>query len=425
MALSESHPLPAHVFVIGAGISGLSAATRLARRGAPVTVYEAAGQAGGRCRSYYDAALDQTIDNGNHLVLSGNRGVIGYLKRIGAESRLSGPRRAIFPFADLKTGSRWALRLNAGPFPWWTLSRRRRVPGTVAADYFPYARLMFAGRNVSIGEALPMKGPLWERLMRPFLLAALNTEPELASARLAGQVLRETLAKGGWACRPRVAAPGLSAAFVDPALDYLKKQGVGILLGRRLRNLVTDDRQILALEFSDATVPLHANDMVVLAVPPWMAKEILPAITVPGEFRAIVNGHFRVAPPAGTPPILGVVGGTVEWMFSFKDRISVTVSAADSLAEREREELARILWRDVMAVLRLSSELPPWQIVKERRATFAATPVQDLKRPKAATQWRNLFLAGDWTDTGLPATLEGAVRSGETAARLALRRLLR
>src|SRR5579883_1887087 len=127
-------------FVIGAGISGLAAATQLAKRGIAVTLYESASQAGGRCLFYHDAALGQTIDNGNHLVLSGNGAVYRYLKRIGARTSLAGPRRAVFAFTDLKTDSRWVLRINASPLPWWIASSRRRVPDTEMGDYLPYAR---------------------------------------------------------------------------------------------------------------------------------------------------------------------------------------------------------------------------------------------------------------------------------------------
>jgi len=282
---------------------------------------------------------------------------------------------------------------------------------------------MFATQKETIAQTAPTKGALWERLMRPFFLAALNTEPEIASAQLAGQVMRETLARGGRACRPRIATPTLAAAFIDPALALLEKKGGKLELSKRLRSLVFNNHSVLALEFPDATVPLNSRDMVILAVPPWVAKEMVPDITVPTEFRAIVNGHFQFAPPKGTPPILGVIGGTVEWIFSFDDRISITISGADAIVDRDREELARLLWRDVCEALRISADLPRWQIVKEKRATFAATPDQDMKRPPAKTAWRNLILAGDWTDTGLPATLEGAVRSGETAAALALKRL--
>ena len=113
-----SRKRPRRAFVIGAGVSGLAAATQLASRGVAVTLYEAAGQAGGRCRSYYDAALDQVIDNGNHLVLSGNGAIARYLERIGARGVLGGPRRAVLPFVDVKADQRWVLRLNGGPIPW-------------------------------------------------------------------------------------------------------------------------------------------------------------------------------------------------------------------------------------------------------------------------------------------------------------------
>ena len=116
--------------------------------------------------------------------------------------------------------------------------------------------------------------------------------------------------------------------------------------------------------------------------------------------------------------MLGLLHSTAEWVFAFPDRLSVTVSAADRLVDRDREDLARLFWAEVSAALGLDAPLPRWQIVKEKRATFAATPEQDAKRPPARTRWRNLFLAGDWTQTGLPATIEGAIRSGETAAGL-------
>ena len=412
-----------NVFVIGAGLAGLSAATLLASRGAAVTLIEAAGQAGGRCRSYFDAAMDGVIDNGNHLVLSGNRAVHDYLARIGAGGALAGPPRAEFSFVDLRSGARWMLRPNEGRIPYWITRPGRRVPGTRAADYAPYARLLWADRKTSIGALIRDRGALWERLMQPFLLAALNTAPEDSSAALAGAVLRETLAKGGRFYRPRIAHPTLAAAFVDPALQFLKDKDARLQLGTRLRNMTLGDRHVIALNTAEATLPVFANDVVILAVPPWAAADLMPGLTVPDDFRAIVNAHFKMAAPAGIPPILGVIGGTAEWIFSFHDRISVTVSGADAIVDQDREDLAIRIWADVTRALGIQAPLPAWQIVKEKRATFAATPAQDARRPAAQTQWRNLFLAGDWTQTGLPATIEGALRSGETAAALALRHL--
>ena len=410
------------VYVVGGGLAGLSAAVALADKGTRVVLFEAAGQAGGRCRSYFDAQLGCVVDNGNHLVLSGNRGIYEYLRTIGAENALMGPERAEFSFADLRSGERWRFKPNEGPLPWWIFESARRVPGTGPLDYARLAALLVAGPARRIDEVISCEGPLWERLMRPFLLAALNTEPEKSSAALAAAVLRETLLKGERAYRPRITNPTLSAAFVDPALAFLSANDALVHCGQRLRRIVLDDRNAVALEFPESTVPLSPGDTVVLATPPWVARELVPKLSVPDEFHAIVNAHFKIAPPEGAPAMLGVTGGTAEWIFAFADRISVTGSAADAIVDQEREALATLLWRDVAKAHDLSSALPPWQIVKEKRATFAATPEQAAKRPKPETQWRNLLLAGDWVDTGLPATLESAVRSGQKAAQLALAR---
>lgn len=409
------------IHVIGAGLAGLAAAVALTERGEAVRLSEAAPQAGGRCRSYHDAQLGMVIDNGNHLVLSGNPAVRRYLRATGAEAGLAGPEEAAFPFFDRQRGERWVLRPNDGPLPWWVLDPRRRVPRTGAAEYLALAHLARRHPGRRIGEVLPCRGRLWEALLRPLLVSILNTPPEEASADLAGAVLRETMARGGRAMRPRLAVPTLDAAFVEPALRRLRAAGAEIRLGRRLRGLALERCRAAALRFAgEDEVRLGAADRVVLAVPPWVATELLPGLTVPDRFGAILNAHFRHPLPSGAPAVAGVVGGTAEWVFGFPDRLSVTVSAAERLLDLENIALAERLWGDVAALHGLSAPLPPFRIVKERRATFLATPDQEARRPAARTAWSNLFLAGDWTATGLPATIEGALRSGETAATLAM-----
>ena len=134
------------VHVIGAGLAGLSAATRLAQAGTHVVLHEAGAQAGGRCRSYVDTVLNMPIDNGNHVILSGNRSALSYLQTIGASGRLRGPSAADFHFVDLASRERWKLRLGDGFFPWWIFDDSRRVPNTRMRDYLVLARLMVAAR---------------------------------------------------------------------------------------------------------------------------------------------------------------------------------------------------------------------------------------------------------------------------------------
>ena len=408
------------VHIIGAGISGLSAAVRLANANFKVHVHEATQQAGGRCRSYFDPATNLTIDNGNHLLLSGNRHAMAYAKSIGTEAGLVGPKSAQFPFVDLTTGQRWQLDLGDGRLPLWVFDEARRVPDTGLRDYLALMPLIWAAQGKLVGDAIPCKGTLYERLVQPLLLAALNVDPPQGSAGLAGAVVRETLLAGGQACRPLIAREGLSAVLVEPAIKLLQDKGASIRFGHELRDFAMSADSVGELKFADDTVTVEPRDAVVMAIPPRPASTLLPGLKAPSKFRAIVNAHFRFDPPKDMPPILGVIGGLVEWLFAFPQRLSVTISNADRLVDMPREELAQAIWRDICKAAGVQGELPAWQIVRERRATFEATPEQNALRPGASTSWKNLFLAGDWTDTGLPATIEGSVRSGNRAADLVL-----
>ena len=404
------------VHIIGAGISGLSAAVRLANANYKVHVHEATQQAGGRCRSYFDAATNLTIDNGNHLLLSGNRHALAYARSIGTEAGLVGPKLAQFPFVDLSTGQRWLLDLGDTKLPLWVLDESRRVPDTGLIDYLGLMPLIWSGKDRLVKDAIRCDGTLYRRLVQPLLLAALNLDPPEGSAGLAGAVVRETLLAGGQACRPLIARDGLSAVLVEPAIKLLQDKGASVRFGHELREFATSKGRVTELNFGDDSIAIAPGDAVVVAVPPRSAASLLPGLKTPTKFRAIVNAHFRFDPPRDAPPILGVVGGLVEWLFAFPQRLSVTISNGDRLVDMPREELAQAIWRDVCKAGSVAGELPPWQIVRERRATFEATPEQNALRPGAATGLKNLFLAGDWTDTGLPATIEGSVRSGDRAA---------
>ncbi len=406
--------------IIGAGISGLSAAVKLANANFKVHLYEATQHAGGRCRSYFDAATNLTIDNGNHLLLSGNHHALAYAKSIGTDCGLVGPQRAQFPFVELTTGKRWQLDLGESRLPLWVFDATRRVPDTTLRDYLALMPLIWSPPERLVGDAIPCKGLLYQRLVQPLLLAALNVDPPEGSAGLAGAVVRETLLAGGRSCRPLIAREGLSAVLVEPAIKLLQAKGCEIRFEHELHGLGGDADKVRELNFGEASVSLGVSDVVVLAVPPRPAASLLPGLKTPTKFRAIVNAHFRYEPRKDMPPILGVIGGLVEWLFAFPQRLSVTISNGDRLVDMPREELARGIWRDICQASGIQGEMPAWQIVRERRATFEATPEQNALRPGARTSFKNLFLAGDWTDTGLPATIEGSARSGHRAADLVL-----
>jgi hydroxysqualene dehydroxylase len=318
----------------------------------------------------------------------------------------------------MASGERWTMRPSSGAVPWWILDPHRRAPGTRLRDYWPAMRLRRAPATAALRDYAPGGGPAAERLWRPFALAALNTDFERASARLAGAALQEMLLRGA---RPLMPIHGLARAFIEPAVKTLRRRGVAVRFERRLAALDFRAEHVAGLEFEHDRIDLAPGDAVILATPPRVAAALTPELSAPEEFTGAITAHFAISAPPGTPPILGIVNGAFHWLFCGDDRISAVVKDADALMETPRDKLAADLWRDVAALTALSDATPAWRIIRHKRATFAATPKQDALRPTSETRWRNLFLAGAYVQNGMPDTLEGAVRSGAAAAERAMK----
>jgi len=433
----------ATVHVIGAGVSGLACAVRCAQGGHPVVVYEAAPRAGGRARSFADEGLGCTIDNGNHLLLGGNTATKAYLNDIGADDRVEEIAPARFPFLEPNVKERysllpymkstgemqWSLRPGSPYLPFWLMSAERRVPGTTPSDYMEILALRRAGPADTVGRCVNRRGPLYDRFWQPICRAILNTDADEASARLLWKVIGMTFLKGEAACRPMIFSHGLSAALVDPALAVLQAAGATVRFQARVRGFRWQENGVVALRFPEGLLKVEMDDAVVLAVPPDASNELWPETNAPLDTRPIVNIHFRLAEPLDLPgglPFLGLIGTDAQWLFSRGDVLSITISAATDYVERPNWEIANQIWSEITRIFRRNmGRLPPWRVIKERRATIAQTPDVVARRPGPETILPNLFLAGDWTDTGLPATIEGGIRSGHIAARLAIARVTR
>ena len=181
--------------------------------------------------------------------------------------------------------------------------------------------------------------------------------------------MRETLFRGGSACIPAVPREGLSESLIDPAVAWLQARGCTGGHWPAGRRAAVGAGRVRA-GTTDGPMPVEA---VVLAVPPWVAADLLPGQRCPTAFQAILNIHFRVEADRGLTGFIGLMGGTAEWVFVKRGHVSVTISAANQMVEQDAETIARAVWPDVQAALNLRGQMPAWRVVKERRATVAAT----------------------------------------------------
>ena len=187
-----------------------------------------------------------------------------------------------------------------------------------------------------------------------------------------------------------------------------------------------DDGRITALNFAKNNVDVAADDTVIMALPPEPTGDILDFITAPQDYSSIVNAHFKLPAPVKVnwpAPLIGLIGASAQWVFVRDNIASITISAGDEFLGENSDSLASRLWAEIAPLLgEDANQVPPARIIKEKRATLAQNPALEPQRPSPTTPLSNLFLAGDWTDTALPATIEGAIRSGTIAASHVTRR---
>ena len=419
------------VHVVGGGLAGLAAALGCAEAGLRTVVHEAAPRLGGRCRSFHDATLSMTIDNGNHLLMGANRAALGLVARAGALDELVSPDRPAYPMVDLERGHRFVLRPGGAARPWWPFARDGGLAGVAASDLADMLRLARAGPGLTVAQAVRRRGPLWRAFWEPLTVAAINAAPDKAQARLLWPVIARAFLGARAAARPVIARRALAAALVDPVAARLAALGGEVRTAARVDALVVADGRVRALASGPARTALGARDAVILALPWHGARRLLPGLATPDDGAAILNAHFRLAAPPPPLPggarLLGVLGAISQWIFVRGAHVAVTVSAAqaDAAGADEAARLARI-WAEVRAALGLGAGagFEAGRIIIEKRATFDPAPASVARRPQPdAPALANLLLAGDWTATGLPATIEGAVASGDRAAGLIRRRL--
>jgi squalene-associated FAD-dependent desaturase len=424
------------VVVIGAGCAGLSAASRLAETGRRVIVVEAGVRLGGRASTFVDRETQARVDNGQHVLFGCYRETYAFLKRIGTDGLAPLDRALSVRMADA-SGRAHTLSCPRIPAPWHLAAgilKWSAVPFSARLAALSIARAL--GRNPasdggsaatvtewlrSHGQSLELCRWLWN----PLAFAALNQSPDVALAAPFIRVLQEMFGP-----RPEDSAVGLPLVPLDelyaiPAARFVEQHHGSVLTGTAARIGVDDLGRITHVRAGDRSIEPRS---VVCAVP-WYALADVWDGTVPPAMAGIVDAATRMRPspivtvnlwfdrPVMRERFLGLVDGSMHWAFEKGNRLSVVSSGADELAAMSNDAIAAAAIDQVRRSIpgAGSAHVERVVVVKERRATFSLAAGEP-RRAQTTTPVPGLFLAGDWIDTGLPATIESAVISGHRAA---------
>jgi squalene-associated FAD-dependent desaturase len=434
--------------VIGAGFAGLSAAVRLVERGARVTVFEARRHLGGRATAFRDPQTGEWVDNGQHLLLGCYRETLAFLQTIGARDRVALRPSLEVPFVDLDgrastlacppLPSPW--HLLGGVFDWDALSFRDRFASLrlvgairLALEELKGGRRRAASTSETVESWLVRNGQttrIREMLWDPLAVAALNQDPRRAAAAYFSRVLAEMLAAGAQGSAIVLPLVPLHEVFAEPARAWLEARGSRVVVGAPARVCIGHD-DVRGVRAGGTVV----DSKVVVAAVPWHALPSLfegasgslaPVLEAAVRTNAcpIVTVNLWAQGPHVRTPYVGLPGRTVQWVFDKRtilgrgaSHLSLVSSAADELESWTNDAIIRRAVEEVSDALPelRASTIVRANVVRERRATFSLAPGQP-PRPGTRTGIEGLFLAGDWIDTGLPGTIESAVRSGFAAA---------
>ena len=428
------------VAIIGAGWAGCAAAVELSRRGAKVTLFEAARTLGGRARRVDHQGT--TLDNGQHILLGAYRDTLHLMQTVGlrpSEALLRLPLQMRYPAGSCGMD----LVAPRIPAPFHLVWAVLRAKGLTFSDKLSLARFSSAARwmkwelntDCTVSELLErfdQTEPLIRLMWRPLCVAALNTPPERASARVFLAVLRDSLGARRSASDMLIPRQDLSSLLPDAAAAYVEHHGGHVQAGAQVRN-VTRTSEGWQVE-TDAIN--KAFDALIIATPPAQAQTLLaglnPEVAAQMQFayEPITTCYLQYAPTIKLPSVFYALPDDPEnhrWAQFIFDRgqldptqaglMAVVISASGLAIDQGNEALVAEVLLQIASDLDMPALMnTQWhRIITEKRATFACTP--DLHRPANDTGMPGLFLAGDYTAGEYPATLEGAVRSGLAAAR--------
>jgi squalene synthase HpnD len=435
-------PAPKKVVVLGAGYAGLAAAMELVLRGHDVTLIEGRALLGGRAHSFTDTKTGLVLDNGQHILMGCYHQSLALLHTLGVKSRLYAPPRIDVPFASEKGLSRMTATL---PAPLHLLSALLNYGELNAADKMaaaslalrlrfgggPHADETVAGWMTRWGQTPNLVRALWE----PLCIAALNEPVATASATLFATVIRRSFLGGAKDSSILLSRVGLSELFAPEVKRLLEMCKCTLRTNAMVTGLDFAGGRLREIQLNDGSA---LQPQAVVSALPWhVLRGLLPKESKLAQACAqiadapIVSLHLWLDRPVLDEPFIGLLDSPVHWVFS-RDHIhgpdpagrvghviTAVVSGARDHVEKTGPELEELTLRELARFLPRAAGVRVLHrmVYKARSATFAATPQTEPLRPGAATEWSNFWLAGDWTDTGYPATIEGAIVSGNRVAR--------
>jgi len=422
------------VVIIGGGWAGIAAAIHLTNHHIPVTLVEAAEQLGGRVRMVmFD---DLPVDNGQHIALGAYRNFLELLTIIGVEERFVLSR---LPLSLTVKGNDGTVSLTAPklPAPFHLLIAFLKAEGLTASDKLKtmanWLRLIGseAYSDMTVTELLRCTGQsekVTHYLWNPLCIAAMNTHPDIASARVFQRVLKDAFMRRRADSDILLPRYDLGRVLPQPAMDWFASKGVNVITGRRVKIIETDNNQVTGVSLDNMTI---ATNQVVIATGPSACASLIESIdSLQPVHKAISQLKYE---PIATvflkykkavllnPTMLGLADNVTQWIFdrritSHPKMVAAVISADGEHARMSKDELTQIVINDIQAQTPLRDEPVDSMVIREKRATFSATPEAETLRPDNKTDLAGCWLAGDYTSTGYPATLEGAIISGKTTA---------
>jgi len=433
------------VIIIGGGFAGLAAGVSLSEQGVRVLLLERRSHLGGRAYSFIDQTTGDVVDNGQHLFMGCYHQTIAFLEKIGCLDRLHFQPKPRVDFLDREHGFT-SFECPSLPAPLHAVAGLFRMRGISFGDKLRTIRVGRAIQQNGHAKSAPLTVSAWldslkqssrvkERFWYPMAIATLNEDPEIASAAMLKVVLREAFGGGRKSTSIGISRVGLSDLYTDGARTFIPSHGGEVRVGALVDEIIIEQGNAVAVALKDGE--RIEGDYILSAVPPHALRQMLPAEMSETEFASlaqldtspIVSINLWFDRPIIEREFVGLLGTRSQWIFN-KDlivkpnhqsnQIAVIISAAHQYVDWTKAQLVEMALAELHELLPASraATLRHTRIVKEREATLSHTLASDRLRPGPHTSIANLILAGDWTATGLPATIESAVMSGNIAARL-------